>query len=55
MTGGQEAGPLLIARDGGLHENPFAWSTLANFVIFESPAGVGYSYCAVKRLDLAQA
>ena len=22
----QEAGPLLIGKDGGLHENPWAWS-----------------------------
>ena len=41
----QEQGPLLIAREGGLHVNPWAWSTAANFLIFESPAGVGYSYC----------
>ena len=41
----QENGPMLIAKDGGLHHNPWAWSTLANFLILESPAGVGFSYC----------
>ena len=33
-------------RTGGLMENPYAWTTEANLVALESPAGVGYSYCA---------
>lgn len=45
----QEQGPLLMARQGGLHVNPWAWSTVANFLVFESPAGVGYSYCDATR------
>ena len=31
----QEQGPLLLAREGGLHVNPWAWSTVANFLVFE--------------------
>ncbi|XRB07361.1 serine carboxypeptidase [Pycnococcus provasolii] len=42
----QEHGPLLVNASGGLMENPYAWTTLANVVAIESPAGVGYSYCA---------
>ncbi len=34
---------------GGLMENPFAWTKLAHLVVLESPAGVGYSYCAVSE------
>ena len=46
----QEQGPLIIDRAGGLVENPWAWTKLANLVALESPAGVGYSYCeAMKR------
>ena len=26
-------------------ENPYAWTTVANLLIMEAPAGVGYSYC----------
>lgn len=42
----QEHGPLLINATGGLMENPWAWTTEAHLVVLESPAGVGYSYCA---------
>lgn len=42
----QEQGPLIIDGEGGLMENPWAWTKLANLVVLESPAGVGYSYCA---------
>mmetsp|Transcript_35831 Transcript_35831/g.43273 ORF Transcript_35831/g.43273 Transcript_35831/m.43273 type:complete len:567 (-) Transcript_35831:245-1945(-) len=41
----QEQGPLLINSTGGLMENPYAWTTLVNLLVLESPAGVGYSYC----------
>jgi serine carboxypeptidase-like clade 1 len=41
----QEQGPLLIAADGGLMKSPLAWTSVANFVVLESPAGVGFS-CA---------
>jgi serine carboxypeptidase-like clade 1 len=30
---------------GGLMENPWAWTKLANLLILEAPIGVGYSYC----------
>jgi len=42
----QEHGPLLINATGGLMRNPYAWTKQANLLIIESPAGVGYSYCA---------
>lgn len=42
----QEQGPLIINGEGGLMENPWAWTKIANLVVLESPAGVGYSYCA---------
>lgn len=41
----QELGPYLINATGGLMVNPFAWNRHANLVVFESPVGVGYSYC----------
>ena len=42
----QENGPLLTNRTGGLMLNPWAWTNDANLLALESPAGVGYSYCA---------
>ena len=42
----QEQGPLVIDHDGNLLDNPYAWTNLANLFVIESPAGVGYSYCA---------
>jgi serine carboxypeptidase-like clade 1 len=41
----QENGPLLMNATGGLMENPWAWTKLANLLILEAPIGVGYSYC----------
>jgi serine carboxypeptidase-like clade 1 len=41
----EENGPLLVNRTGGLMENPWAWTSEANMIALESPAGVGYSYC----------
>ena len=40
-----EAGPLLLDKHGGLLANPYAWTSAANFLVLESPAGVGHSYC----------
>jgi cathepsin A (carboxypeptidase C) len=45
----QELGPLLINATGGLFANPYAWTTEAHLLVLESPAGVGYSYCAAQR------
>jgi cathepsin A (carboxypeptidase C) len=41
----QENGPLLMNATGGLMDNPWAWTKLANLLILEAPIGVGYSYC----------
>ena len=41
----QEHGPLLIDKDGGLMDNPYAWTTVGHLLVLESPAGVGYSNC----------
>jgi len=44
-----EHGPLLVAPDGKtLVPNPYAWSTVANMLYLEAPAGVGFSYSADK-------
>jgi cathepsin A (carboxypeptidase C) len=45
----QEMGPLLINATGGLMRNPYAWTKQTNLLILESPAGVGYSYCAAMK------
>ena len=40
--------PAAATRPDGvpaLYQNPYSWTTLANVLIFETPAGVGYSYC----------
>lgn len=42
----QEEGPLIIDKDGNLMDNPWSWTKLVNLFVLESPAGVGYSYCA---------
>ena len=46
----QEMGPLLMTvEEGGgpgFVLNPYAWTTKAHLLVIESPAGVGYSYCA---------
>jgi len=46
-----EMGQLIFNRDSAaesppkLFRNPFAWTTLANMLYLEVPAGVGFSYC----------
>lgn len=39
-----ENGPYRIQADLKLKENPSAWSTKYNFLIFDQPIGVGYSF-----------
>jgi carboxypeptidase C (cathepsin A) len=42
----QENGPLLINATGGLMDNPWSWTKVANLLVLEAPIGVGYSYCS---------
>ena len=47
----QEVGPLLLNADGGLMENPWAWTKAnVNLMAIEAPMGVGFSYCS-RQLD----
>ncbi|KIH45646.1 serine carboxypeptidase, partial [Ancylostoma duodenale] len=40
-----EHGPFYINFDGKtLYENKYSWNAKANFLFFESPIGVGFSY-----------
>jgi serine carboxypeptidase-like clade 1 len=34
-----------VNNSGALIRNPYAWTKIANLLILENPAGVGYSYC----------
>ncbi|TKR94728.1 hypothetical protein L596_008982 [Steinernema carpocapsae] len=41
----EEMGPFYVNKDGQtLYENVYAWNNRANFLFFESPVGVGYSF-----------
>jgi serine carboxypeptidase-like clade 1 len=46
----QEVGPFLVDADGGLMQNPWSWTKVANLMVLEAPIGVGYSYCS-KQFD----
>jgi hypothetical protein len=35
----EEVGPLIVNASGGLSVNPYAWTTRANLLVLESPAG----------------
>jgi carboxypeptidase C (cathepsin A) len=39
-----ENGPYTVGGDAELKDNPFAWNKRSNFLIFDQPLGVGYSY-----------
>jgi cathepsin A (carboxypeptidase C) len=45
----EEQGPFLIGDDGVLIANPYSWNRVGHFLILESPAGVGYSFCLAMR------
>ena len=49
----QENGPLLINATGGLMDNPWSWTKVANLLVIEAPIGVGYSYCS-RQLEEGQ-
>lgn len=37
----------MMAANGGLMENSFGWTKVANLLVVEAPVGVGFSYCAI--------
>jgi len=45
----EEQGPVLMGDNGVMVANPYSWTQAGHFLILESPAGVGYSYCAAMR------
>jgi len=50
-----ENGPLILADNGTLIENPYAWNKNANYLAVEFSTGIGYSYCNNStRTDPAQ-
>jgi serine carboxypeptidase-like clade 1 len=44
-----ENGPLLMNATGGIMDNPWSWTRVANVMALEAPVGVGYSYCANQK------
>eukprot|EP01134_Creolimax_fragrantissima_P007901 CFRG7901T1 len=43
-----ELGPLVLDKQDGVMRNSYSWAQAGNLLFFESPSGVGFSYCEDK-------
>jgi hypothetical protein len=46
-----ENGPFVLDKDLNISLNPYSWNKVANVLYLEQPAGVGFSYPAMKTND----
>ena len=47
-----ENGQLLMNATGGLLINPYAWTKIANLLVFEAPVGVWGHHKKVQLIDI---